>query len=190
MELGLRGQVAIVSGGSKGIGCEIAAQLAEEGVSVLLAARGAEALEAAVKEIKSAGGAALGSVAEMKVHADVRRAVATAEQAFGPVDIAISNVYPRNTKGLDNTADDDLAREFNDIVMSVVHLARAVIPQMKKRRWGRLINIGASTMKGPVLDFPPYCRTFPARRSSGSTAHSQTNSANTRSQLTTSPLAR
>lgn len=154
MELGLDGKVALVSGGSKGIGREVARQLAREGVCVVATARGEEALVQAVDEIEASGGRAAAVVADMTRKEDVERAVAIALSTFGRIDIAVSNVYPTHTKGFDTTADDDFRREFDRLVMSVIYLTRAVLPDMKTRGSGRLINIGSLAMKGPVRGIP------------------------------------
>ena len=154
MDLGIRGRVALVSGGSKGIGREIAGQLAAEGVRVVIAARGAAALDAAAGELRSAGHEVDAVRADMSDQSQIRAAVEFAVERFGAVDIAVSNVYPHHTGGFETTTDDDFRSEFDTMVMSVVHLVRAVLPGMKERRWGRLVNIGSITMRGPIYGFP------------------------------------
>lgn len=153
MDLGLEGKVALVSGASKGIGREIAGQLAAEGARVVLVARGEEALMDAAAQLEAAGGEVLPVVADMADKAAVQRAVEAATSRFGRVDIAVSNVYPTHTYGFDATEDDDFRREFEAMVMSVVHLTRAVLPGMKERRFGRLLNLGSLTMKEVTYGF-------------------------------------
>lgn len=154
MDLGLEGKVALVSGASKGIGREIARQLASEGVRVVLAARGQQGLKEAAEQLEAAGGLVEAVVADMTKKDDVERAVAAGRSRFGRIDIAVSNVYPTHTKGFDTTGDDDFKHEFETLVMSVIYLTRAVLPDMKTHRGGRLINIGSLTMKGPVRGVP------------------------------------
>jgi len=154
MDLGLTGKVAVVSGGSKGIGREIARQLAAEGAVVVVAARGEEALQSVVGEIEDAGGRAMSVVADMTKASDISRTIDRATSSFGSVDIAVANVYPTHRSRFEDASDDDFAGEFQAMVMSVVHLTRAVLPGMRSRRSGRLINIGSVTMKGPTFGFP------------------------------------
>lgn len=153
MDLDLKGAVAVVSGGSKGIGREIARQLAAEGVRVVVAARGADALQQTADEIASGGGTIVTAVADMTRQQDISRVVNLAVGEFGQVDIAVSNVYPVNVDGFEAATDEQFLEEFRTMVMSVVHLTRAVLPHMKSRRTGRLINIGSVAMKGPTYGF-------------------------------------
>ncbi len=154
MDLGLEGKVALVSGGSKGIGREIARLLAAEGVRVAVVARGGDVLRETVSELAASGAEAMPVVADMTAADDISRAVAETRDAFGDVDIAMSNVYPLHKATLDVTSDEDFVQEFESMVLSVVRLARAVVPAMRRRRFGRLVNIGSVTMKGPTFGFP------------------------------------
>ena len=153
MELGLAGKSVILSGGSKGIGCAIAEELAREGAHVAIAARGRAALDETVAAIRADGGSAMGIQADMTDRAGIESAVAQATQAFGAPDIAISNIYaPDARRGSSfhlSFEDADFEEGHRDLLMSVVHLTRAVLPGMKQKRWGRLINIGSHTAKEP-----------------------------------------
>lgn len=156
MDLGLHGKSVILSGGSKGIGRAIARELAAEGASVAIAARGREALDETVDLIRAAGGTAIGIVADMVDPAQIRRAVAEATERHGTPDIAISNIdAPDATRGsafnfgFDDVSDAEFDLGFDRMVMSVIHLTRAVVPAMKEKRWGRLVNIGSHAAKEP-----------------------------------------
>ncbi len=156
MDLGLQGKVALVSGGSKGLGRAIAGELAAEGVQVVIAARGREALDKAVAEIRKLGGEASGVVADMADEQAINQAVAFATQAYGPPDIAIANLDTPDARAgssfsieLEDASDADFRDAFETLVMSVVHLSRAVLPAMKERQWGRIVNIGSKSMKAP-----------------------------------------
>src|SRR5215216_2801394 len=87
----LTGKAAIVTGASRGIGRGIARRLAGEGARVVLVARGAEALGAAVDEINRAGGEALAMVGDVGLKADVERTLATTVQAYGSLDVVVNN---------------------------------------------------------------------------------------------------
>jgi 3-oxoacyl-[acyl-carrier protein] reductase len=154
MNLGIDGRVAFVSGGSRGIGFEVAKQLAGWGARVVIAARQEEALASATKAISAEGGDVRYVIGDMTQKADIDRAVGVALDTFGQLDIAVSNVYPMRGNTFGNLSDDDFRADFEALIMSVVHLTRAVIPSMKERRFGRLVNIGSIVMKGPFRGLP------------------------------------
>lgn len=153
MDLGLEGRTVIVSGGSKGIGRAIAEEFAREGAHVAIAARGQEALDEAVEAIRAAGGKAAGFAADMTDGRQVAEVVARTTEQFGSPDIAISNIdAPDARRGSSfnlSFEDADFDEGHRYLVDSVVHLTRAVLPGMKDKRWGRLINIGSHAAKEP-----------------------------------------
>ena len=106
MDLGIGGKVAVVSGASQGIGRAVAATLAGEGAKVVMAARRPPILEAAAEEIRSETGAEVLSVAaDMTTQEGVSRVVGSAREAWGPVEIAVSNVAGPKALGFDATDD-------------------------------------------------------------------------------------
>lgn len=156
MDLGLKGKTAIVSGGSKGLGRAIAEELAAEGANVVIAARGREALDKAVAEIRAKGYEASGVIADMANEEAIHAAVRAATQAYSAPDIAIANLDTPDARpgmgfriGLEDTTNQDFHDAFDTLVMSIVHLARAVLPAMKEKQWGRIVNIGSKSMKAP-----------------------------------------
>jgi 3-oxoacyl-[acyl-carrier protein] reductase len=149
MDFGLRDKVALVSGGSAGIGLAIAEALAAEGAKVLIVARREGPLAEAARRIEGAGGTVAWASADMTTRDGVGKAVAAAEAAFGTPDIAIGNVRPANRYGLDDASDEDFRQAFDEMVMSQVHLARALIPSMKARGWGRFVHIATVCAKEP-----------------------------------------
>ena len=152
MDLGLAGKVAIVSGGSKGIGRAIAEELAYEGTRVVLAARGRQALDETVANIRLSGAAAIGVVADMSVASDVARVASVAQGAFGGVNIAISNTYPLHRPSLEGATDADFCAAHRGMLQSVVYLVRETLPTMRRGQWGRFVNIGSATMKEAIRD--------------------------------------
>jgi 3-oxoacyl-[acyl-carrier protein] reductase len=154
MDLGLAGRVALVSGGSKGIGRAISEELAREGCRVVVAARGQEALDDTVGAIEAAGGTALGVTADFTVKGDIARVVAEAHAVFGPVGVAIFNVHGPNDGWFDETSDEGFERAYNDMVMALVWMTRAVVPDMKDAGWGRLVTIGSICVKEPHRNLP------------------------------------
>jgi 3-oxoacyl-[acyl-carrier protein] reductase len=161
MELELKDKVAIVAGGARGCGRAIAERLALEGARVLLTGRDAANVSSTAAAIREIGGDAQGLVADM-VASDGAAAIANATRAhFGEADILVVNspgpIPDRKTnrwRGFDNTSDDDFELAYAMFVMSQVRLARAVLPAMRAKRWGRLVNIGSIAMKTPHLEDP------------------------------------
>jgi 3-oxoacyl-[acyl-carrier protein] reductase len=162
MDLGLAGRVAIVSGGSRGIGKATATELAAEGCAVVLAARNADDLAAAAEAI---GGDVAWVSTDMTTDEGVQRAVATAHEHFGPVSIAVSNVIghvidaAKEGDGpqagyLSTTPAFDFAREHQNLLVSAWLLARHTLPDMRARRWGRIVNIGSGAAREPALHIP------------------------------------
>ncbi len=149
MDLGIAGRTALVSGGSRGMGRATAVRLAEEGVNVVIAARTQDAIDEAVEAIVAGGGRAVGIAADMTHAEGVERAVALASERFAPPDIAIANVHsPPDGEFFDVDAERFHAA-FQTLTLSIALLARAVIPHMRERRWGRIVNIASGSAKEP-----------------------------------------
>ena len=149
MDLGIAGKVALVSGASKGMGRCTAEMLAAEGAHVVVVARGAEAVHEAVRAITDAGGIAVGAACDMTTPEGVRAAVGTARDTFGPPDIAVSNVHGPGPGNFFDLTAEDFAQAFDEMVLSVVRLSQAVVPDMQAKGWGRLVNIGSGAAKEP-----------------------------------------
>lgn len=154
MDYGIAGKVALVSGGSKGIGRACADALAAEGCRVVVAARGQEAIDVTVSAITARGQKAAGVACDMTNGEDIRRAVAFTRDTFGPADIAVANVYGPTHGRWDQTKEGDFRSAYEDMVMSLVHLVRAVEGPMREQRWGRLVTIGSIAAKEPHRKLP------------------------------------
>jgi 3-oxoacyl-[acyl-carrier protein] reductase len=150
VDFGIRGKVAFVSGGSKGMAREAALMLADEGCKVGIVARTQGPIDETVEAIRSRGGTAMGVSADLTTSEGVRQAVAAVTAAFGPPDIAISNVVENIAGDFDDVTNEDFERFFIVYAMTVVYLAREVIPAMKAKGWGRFVAIGSGTAKEPV----------------------------------------
>lgn len=149
MDLGLKNRVAIVSGGSAGMGKAIAAELAQEGACVMICARREGPLREAAVEIEAAGGRVVWSIADMTIRQDVDRVVRETRAAFGDPEIIIWNVRSVVRFSFD-TADEADFRDSNEqVILSMVHLAKATVPAMKAKRWGRFVNLGSVCAKEP-----------------------------------------
>lgn len=143
MELSLGGKIAIVTGGSKGIGRATALALALEGVDIAICARGVKDLEDAAAEIRSKTGRKVVPVrADMGLPEDISRMVNTAVAELGGVDILINNAVTSAAAPFMELTDEDWLAHINIKVMGYVRCSREVIPHMQKRGGGRIVNIG------------------------------------------------
>jgi len=143
MNLSLEGKIAIVTGGSKGIGRATALALAQEGVDVAICARGMEDLEDAAAEIRAkTGHKALAVQADMGDPEDIKNLVATTVAELGGVDILVNNAVNSTAAPFMELADEDWMNHINVKIMGYVRCCREVIPHMRQRGGGRIINIG------------------------------------------------
>ena len=143
MDLGLEGKIAIVTGGSKGIGRSTALALAQEGADVAICARGMEDLEDAAAEIRAKTGRRVAAVrADMGDPSDIANLVAATVAELGGVDILVNNAVNSTAAPFMELADEDWYNHINVKVMGYVRCSREVIPHMRQRGGGRIINIG------------------------------------------------
>ena len=143
MNLSLEGKIAIVTGGSKGIGRAAALALAQEGVDVAICARGVEDLEDTAAEIRAETGRNVLPVpADMTNPDDIKRLVATTVSELGGVDILVNNAVNSKAAPFMELTDEDWLNHINVKVMGYVRCSREVIPHMQERGGGRIIHIG------------------------------------------------
>lgn len=142
MEMGLEGKVAIVTGGSEGIGKAAAERMAGEGANVIIVARRQEVLDAAADEIRTATeGEVLPLSADVTDKETAARVVDTAVDRYGRVDILVNNAGTSMAKAFEAVSDDDWELDFDLKVWGAVRLIRASIPEMRKVGGGRIINV-------------------------------------------------
>jgi 3-oxoacyl-[acyl-carrier protein] reductase len=156
MELSMNGRSAIVTGASKGIGFAIATRFANSGADVALIARGQEALDAAVTEIKKAAkGKVIGVTADVSTAAGVRAAHDAAVAAFGKLDIAVNNAGTSANGAFEKLTDEVMQADLDLKLFAAIRLCRLVWPGMKERKWGRIINILNIGAKAPRANSAP-----------------------------------
>jgi 3-oxoacyl-[acyl-carrier protein] reductase len=151
VDLGLRGKVALVAAASKGLGRATAEELAREGASIIMCARGEEALQTARDEIAAATSSDVIAIAgDVSKAGDVQRIVRAGMERLGRIDILVTNAGgPPSAKFESLTA--DMWQSAVDLtLMSVVNLTQPILPGMKERQWGRIINITSIAVKQPV----------------------------------------
>lgn len=151
MDLGLEGKVAIVAAASKGLGRASALALAREGARVTICARTEEQLRSAADEIKAATGADVLAVpADVATAAGVSSVVAAATERFGGIDILVNNSGGPALGRFWDFSDDDWRLAFEVVTLNFVRFVREVVPQMRERKWGRIIGIQSTSVKQPV----------------------------------------
>ncbi|GAC1514184.1 MAG: SDR family oxidoreductase [Gemmatimonadaceae bacterium] len=151
MDLGLRGKTALVAASSRGLGRAVAEELAAEGANVALCARGGEALRATADAIRRETGVRVVEViADVADPAGIERLMDDTTRELGNVEILVTNAGgpPAGTFESHNAAAWQAALRLN--LESVLNLTRAVLPGMKARGWGRIINITSIAVKQPV----------------------------------------
>ncbi|MGZ5865321.1 MAG: SDR family oxidoreductase [Rhizomicrobium sp.] len=156
MEISLKGRSAIITGGSKGIGFAVATRFANSGADVAIVGRGREALDAAKAAIeKTAKGRVTAIQGDVGVAADVKRAYDEAMKAFGKLDIVVNNAGTSRAGPFENLTDEILQADLEQKLFAAVRLTRLVWPQMKERKWGRVINVLNIGAKSPRAGSAP-----------------------------------
>ena len=142
----LDGRVAIVTGGSRGIGAAIAALLAEDGAAVVVSGRDADRLQRTTKELEAQGGPILGVVADAAIRQDAERLVDAAKQRFGRVDILVNNAGIVRDDLLVRMKDEDWDRVMEVNLRGTFLMTRATTKLMIRRKsGGRVINIASTS---------------------------------------------
>jgi 3-oxoacyl-[acyl-carrier protein] reductase len=143
MDLGLDGKVALVTGGSRGIGKAIALALAAEGCRVAIAARTPAPLDATVAEIAAAGGEALAISADVTNPADVERMVERAAARWGRLDVLVNNLGPGRGAAFLDTADADWEAVLDVNFLSAVRASRLAVPHLRRQGGGAIVMMSS-----------------------------------------------
>jgi 3-oxoacyl-[acyl-carrier protein] reductase len=145
----LNGRVALVTGASRGIGAAIAAALAEAGAAVAVNYRErAKQADAVVADIGSKGGRAIATAADVSQAAAVTKMVAHVTSALGPIDILVNNAGVAIVRGIDDLTEADFDRTIAVNLKSAFLCTQAVLPSMRARKWGRIVNISSGAARG------------------------------------------
>ena len=157
MDLGLRGKVALITGGSDGIGLAVANGLAAEGVSMVVAARNEDHLAASARAVADKHGVKVVPIAgDISRSYDVDRLITETERAFGGVDLLINNAGTGSNETVVNSTDEKWQYYWDLQVMAAVRLARGLAPSMQKRGGGVILHNASICAKQPLGYEPIY----------------------------------
>jgi 3-oxoacyl-[acyl-carrier protein] reductase len=145
----LNGHVALVTGGSRGIGAAIAVAIAEAGAAVAVnyRERAVEA-DAVVAKIRDMGGRAIATAADVSQAAAVAGMVDHVASALGPIDIVVNNAGMALVRGIDDLTESDFDRTIAVNLKSAFLCTQAVLPAMRAKKWGRIVNISSGAARG------------------------------------------
>jgi NAD(P)-dependent dehydrogenase (short-subunit alcohol dehydrogenase family) len=150
MDLGLRGKVAIVTGGSNGLGLASAGRLAAEGAAVAICARDEGRLKAAADCLRATGAAILDLPADVTQPGDLERLVSRTVQDFGRVDILVNNAGTSDARGFEIVDDAAWQADLELKLFAAVRGARLCVPHMRRAGGGRIVNILNNGAKAPA----------------------------------------
>ena len=153
----LQGQVAIITGGGRGIGKAIATQLAQLGAAVVVTARSEAQVEAVAADLRAMGAQAIGVTGDISDAAQVAKIVERTLQSFGRVDILVNNagvIWP-----VDEVVDSDPAAWAYNIQVNLVgpfYLTRQLLPMMIEQKYGRIVNVSSGAAVNPIVGASAY----------------------------------
>jgi 3-oxoacyl-[acyl-carrier protein] reductase len=146
MDLGLTGKVAIVTGGSRGLGLAAAKALAAEGAHVVICARGEEQLQKAVNEVLQHGtssGRAVTVTADVSTDAGVNSVVDFAMKSFGRLDVVVNNVGLGRGGDLESTTDAEWQEAFDQTLFPAIRMSRAAVPHLRQQGTGAIVIVSS-----------------------------------------------
>lgn len=151
MDLGLNNKVALVAAASRGLGRAVAQELAAEGARLIICSRRTETIERVANDIKGATGTeVIGVPTDVSNSSDVARLVSSGIERFGRIDILVTNAGGPPAGQFETFTIDQWEEATRLLLHSAVELARHVLPGMKERGWGRILNITSIAVKQPV----------------------------------------
>jgi NAD(P)-dependent dehydrogenase (short-subunit alcohol dehydrogenase family) len=150
LDLGLTGKIAIVTGGSEGMGRACATRLALEGARVTICARRKDVLENAAAAIRAAGGEVLAVPADVTRADDVAAVVRATTERYGGVDILVNNAGTSAAAAFEKVDDETWHQDLELKLMAAIRFCRATIPHMRQRGGGRIVNVTTVGGKAPA----------------------------------------
>lgn len=155
MDLGLKGRVAVITGGGKGIGKSCAINMAKEGCNLAICGRSLDALEKTAEELKAMGVEVYFEKVDVTEEAATDAFIAHVAEKFGRIDILVNNAGTGSLSDLMQLPESVFRRNIDLMIFAAIRLSKAVIPYMKKGNWGRIVNLSSIFGKQPggLLDY-------------------------------------
>jgi len=154
---GLGGRTALITGGSRGIGAAISRRLAEAGAAIAINYRErAEPAESLADELRKQGATVVTVPADVSQTDDVRKMVQVVTSELGGIDVLVNNAGIAITRGIDNLSEADFDLTIAVNLKSVFLCTQAVLPMMRAKNWGRIINISSGAARGAGALGPHY----------------------------------
>jgi 3-oxoacyl-[acyl-carrier protein] reductase len=151
MDLGLQGKAALVMAASKGLGRAVATELAREGAHVVISSRDEDTLAQTAAEIREVTGAEVEyRAADITRAEDLRALVSHAADRFGGVDVLVNNTGGPPAGTFEDFDDEGWQATFELVLLSLIRAVRGVLPLMRERGGGRIVNIASSSVKQPI----------------------------------------
>jgi NAD(P)-dependent dehydrogenase (short-subunit alcohol dehydrogenase family) len=154
--LDYKGKTAVVTGGTKGIGRAIAEALAHEGVNVCVGARSLDEVKQTVRELEGLGVSATGAACDVRVNEECEALVAHAVEELGGVDVLVNNAGIGLFKPVEETSPEEFRAVLETNLFGVFYCCRAVIPEMKRRGGGYIINVSSLAGANPHPSMAAY----------------------------------
>ena len=155
MEVTMKGRVAAITGGSKGIGLAVARRFAESGAKVAILARGAQDLKAARELLAKDGVEVRDYVCDVSKAADIAKAHDRIAADLGPVDVLVNNAGTSRAMAFETVTDEMWQDDLDLKLFAAIRFSRLVWPGMKARKWGRIINVLNIGAKAPAAASTP-----------------------------------
>ena len=151
MDLSIKGKNAIVCASSQGLGKSAAVDLAKEGVNLAICSRNKDKINLVKEEIEQTSDVKVVAIeADLSSEKDISALFQEAKKELKTIDILINNNGGQPQSTFEELTDEDSQKTFKSTMMSAIRLSRLVLPDMKKNKWGRIINISSVSVKTPV----------------------------------------
>ncbi len=156
MDLGIKGKVALITGGNRGIGKAAAVEMAKEGCHIAITGRNKADLAAAEKDIQRYGVKTFAVAADIEKAEEVEKVVNETFKTFGHIDILFNNAGHSHPCTPISATDEEWAAQLNVHLMACVRTCRMIVPKMIERKWGRIINMSSMFGIAPGTGVPDY----------------------------------
>src|ERR1700736_935093 len=155
MNVSMKDRVAIVTGGSKGIGIAVARRFAESGARVAILARGADDLKAAREALAKDGLEVRDYACDVSKAADISKTYEKIVKDFGKIDVLVNNAGTSRAMAFETVTDEVWQEDLDLKLFAAIRFSRLVWPGMKARKWGRIINVLNTFAKAPAASSAP-----------------------------------